>query len=229
MSIEVRIRGPGGTLCILWAEPTWVFRDLKSAVGNALDLHLSCFKLFKDTTALRSAKFLSSLPPRSSVDLTLIRQQEIADGKVVMQAIRVSGYAMRTAAPELKADREFVFAALARDHRAFHYAAPELKADRAFVLAAVARNSCAFQYAAPELKADREFVLAAVEKDWHAFQYAAPELKADREFVLAAVAKDCQAFQYAAPELKADQTAGGSCGSESVSPIAGGTVFAKDE
>merc|ERR1712117_988366 len=53
------------------------------------------------------------------------------------------------------------------------YASAELRADRDFVLAAVSHCGHAFEYAATELKADREFVLAAAAQDdycWNALE-----------------------------------------------------------
>ena len=127
MPIEVRINGLGSNLCILSAEPTWLFRDLKSAVENAIGLHAACFKLVKGTTELRSAKFLLDIPPGSSVDLTLIRRQ-FADKETLLEAVRLNRSELQTASPELKADRDVVLAALARSYHAFQYAAPELRA-----------------------------------------------------------------------------------------------------
>ena len=83
----------------------------------------------------------------------------------------------------------------------------ELRADRDFILAAVLReSSSAFQYASEELRADRDFILAAVRQSWLAFQYASEELRADYEILLAAVCQSDSALQYYASErLLADQ------------------------
>ena len=66
------------------------------------------------------------------------------------------------------------------------HASLELRADRDFVLAAVARNGYALQHAAPQLRADREVVLAAVAQNGRVLEYASAELRANREVVLAA-------------------------------------------
>ena len=62
-----------------------------------------------------------------------------------------------------------------------------LKADREFMLAAVKQNGWALKYASDELKGDREIVLEAVKQKGYALQFASDELKGDREIVLEAV------------------------------------------
>ena len=128
-------------------------------------------------------------------------------------------FAVRDAAPEVQADKEVVFAAVAQSGGALKHAAAELRSDREVVLAAVAGDGSALEYASAELRADREVVLAAVAQDGSALAYAAAELKADREIVLAtkdfdntdkqavlaAVAGDGDALEYTAAELRADR------------------------
>jgi hypothetical protein len=65
-------------------------------------------------------------------------------------------------------------------------ASEALRADRDFVLAAVARNGLALQCLLPHFRADRDIVLAAVAKNGRALEYASVELRANREVVLAA-------------------------------------------
>jgi len=95
-------------------------------------------------------------------------------------------------------DRGEVLAEVVKDGQALRHATDELKADREFILAAVA-HGFALQHVSAELKADREVVLAAVAQNDHAtdekeqfhgwaLNYASAELRADREVVLAAVA-----------------------------------------
>ena len=81
-------------------------------------------------------------------------------------------------------DRGEVLAAVAKDGQALRHATDELKADREFILAAVA-HGFALQHVSAELKADREVVLAAVRQYGPALSAASDELKADREVVLA--------------------------------------------
>merc|ERR1711920_946354 len=69
-------------------------------------------------------------------------------------------------------------------------ASAELRADRESMSAAVAKDWCALEHASAELKADRDIVLAAISGSGYALQYAASELKADCEFILAAAVQN---------------------------------------
>ena len=62
----------------------------------------------------------------------------------------------------------------------------ELRADRDFVLAAVQQYGYAHQYASAELWSDRDFVLAAVQLDWRSLSYASVELQRDSAVLKAA-------------------------------------------
>ena len=53
---------------------------------------------------------------------------------------------------------------------------PALRADREFVLAAVAQNSRALMWAPDKLRDDRDFILAVVAQNGDAFQYASYDL-----------------------------------------------------
>jgi len=108
------------------------------------------------------------------------------------------------ASAELRADRDFVLAAVQQSRFALCYASAELQADRKVVLAAVQQGGAALRYASAELRADREVVLAAVQQYGLALQLASVELQADREVVLAAVQQDRGTFRYASAELQRD-------------------------
>jgi hypothetical protein len=125
-----------------------------------------------------------------------------ADKEVLLVAVAKDFLALRHAAAELKADKDVVLAAVAQNGWALEHAAAELKADKEVVLAGGGR---ALRYAAAELKADKDVVLAAVAQDWRALEHASLELKADKDVVLAAVAQNCWALEHAAAELKADK------------------------
>lgn len=128
-----------------------------------------------------------------------------ADRELVFAAVSNRGDALQHAADELKADKELVLAAVGNCGDALQHASPELRADREVVLAAVSNQGHALQDAAPELRADRELVLAAARQQGHALQHAAPALRADRELVLATVSRHGHALQHASPELQADR------------------------
>ena len=78
----------------------------------------------------------------------------------------------------------------------------ELKADREFILAAVAQDGDTLKHASAELKADREFILAAVTQDGDALGHASDELKADREVVFAAARQNPGALRHALAALR---------------------------
>jgi len=65
--------------------------------------------------------------------------------------------------------------------RLLREAKPGVKANREFVLAAVKRNGLALDYAAKPLKANKEIVLAAVANTGRALRYAAASAKADKK------------------------------------------------
>ena len=87
---------------------------------------------------------------------------------------------------------------------ALYFAAAPLRADRDFVLAAVRVDGVTLQHAAESLKADREVALEAVRTRGGALRFAAEPLKADRGVVLEAVQQNDHALRYAAAPLKAD-------------------------
>ncbi len=97
-----------------------------------------------------------------------------------------------------------LLAAVQQNGQALGCAAESLKADRDFVLAAVQQYGWgwALEYAAESLKADRDFVLAAVQQNGQALAYADESLKANRDFVLAAVQQNGQALEYPDERLR---------------------------
>ena len=135
---------------------------------------------------------------------------------LLLAAVAVSGYALRHASPELRADRDVVLAAVTTTGYALQYASPELRADRDVVLAAVERCCLALTHASEELRADRDVVLAAVEAGRHVkpashrneagrwMQYAYDNL-VDCSVVMAAVANDRHVLVHASAELRAER------------------------
>ncbi len=103
-----------------------------------------------------------------------------------------------------RADREIVFAAIKQDLEALNFASDELKADKEFVLAALPYG-LPLEYASDELKADPVIVLAAVREDVSNLECASAGLRADRDFMLEAVKLSGEyALAYALDELKND-------------------------
>ena len=68
------------------------------------------------------------------------------------------------------------YRALSREQNGhpLEYAAPQLKADREFMHAAMKQNEYALAYTALEQKVDRDVVLEAVEQSEHPLEHAAP-------------------------------------------------------
>lgn len=62
-----------------------------------------------------------------------------------------------------------------------------MRADREFVLAAVSRGGSLLEYAPPLLQGDREVCMTAVLHDGRALEFAGPELRDDKALVLMAV------------------------------------------
>ena len=128
-----------------------------------------------------------------------------ADRDFVLAAVGNNGCALLYASDALKADRGVVLAAMAHEGRALCFASVALRADREVVLAAVAQNGYALSHASDALKADRGVVLAAVAQNGSALTFASTAIHADQEIMLAAVAQDGTALQYASAALKADR------------------------
>ena len=86
-------------------------------------------------------------------------------------------------------DREIVMEAVKQDGRALEYATEDLKNDREIVMEAVKQNGYALYHASAELKGDRKIVMEAVKKHGYALKYASEELKNDPEIVMASEAQ----------------------------------------
>lgn len=99
------------------------------------------------------------------------------------EALR-EGAPLYTLSEELRADKEVVLAAIAREG-AFCYdyiASPTLKrADRDVVLALVDSDGSLLEHASLELRGDRQIVRIAVRSCSHALKFASKALQADRE------------------------------------------------
>ena len=88
------------------------------------------------------------------------------------------------ASAEAKGNRKIMLEAIKQDGCALRFASAALKDDREIVREAVKQNGCALDYASAELKGDREIVMVAVKQYGGALQYASAELKGDREIVM---------------------------------------------
>ena len=77
----------------------------------------------------------------------------------VLEAVKESGWDLKYAGEELRADKEVVMTAVKQNgYYALEHASEELRGDREVVLAAVKNNGSALEYASEELKKDPEFM-----------------------------------------------------------------------
>ena len=93
----------------------------------------------------------------------------------MFNAVKQNRYRLKYAAPELKADREFMFEAVEKIENSLGFAAHEHKAKRQVALDAVERIENSPEHAAPLLKADRVFVLEAVKRNGRSRDHAAED------------------------------------------------------
>merc|ERR1712039_596312 len=116
--------------------------------------------------------------------------------------------ALGLAAPSVKEDIEVVLKAALGDPDTLSHAPPQIqaivRADKEFILAAIQKRPDAFQYASEELLADSDFVFRAVEKSPCIFEFVRKEHKANRGIVLAAVSQIGAQLQFADQHLRTD-------------------------
>eukprot|EP00928_Gymnodinium_smaydae_P047656 TRINITY_DN31811_c0_g1_i1.p1 TRINITY_DN31811_c0_g1~~TRINITY_DN31811_c0_g1_i1.p1 ORF type:complete len:254 (-),score=60.18 TRINITY_DN31811_c0_g1_i1:288-1049(-) len=240
--LEVRVCGLS-SVCRVVADSSWTLRELKKAVeattgvplreqrllflgeevrdqarlksllvsrdGNAASVDDGSLgdvvELFCARRSPEQARWLEAVMEDPDGGFLADAPAEIrADREVVLAAVARNGCALEFASDELRADRDVVLAAGEEDAYAFEFAASALWADRDVVLAAVHRSGSALRCAVAELQADREVVLAAVKQNGLALRYAAEHLRADHAVVMAAVENDGQALRFADPELRTD-------------------------
>lgn len=83
----------------------------------------------------------------------------------------------------------------------------ELRRDRDFVSAWVAKDGRQLAYAPRELRGDHGVVMAAVAQDGMALEFASKELRTDRDVIATAVAQNAQASRFASAVLQAEAAA----------------------
>lgn len=75
-------------------------------------------------------------------------------------------------------------------------ASPELRADKKVVLDSVKNSGEQLKYASPELRADKEVVLAAVENEDSAIQFASDELQRDKDVIRTSMKRPSSGVHY---------------------------------
>ena len=132
-------------------------------------------------------------------------RDEYHSKKCALKIVKKAFWNMKSFSEALRADREFVLAAVTWDGLALEYASKALRADRWVVLAAVTEEGSALQFASKALRADKDVVLAAVTQNGYALEDASVALRADKDVVLAAVTRYSDALMYASNALQADR------------------------
>lgn len=206
-SVEVRVSGLGGPVCVITADQLLTVRDVKNKVATASRVPVDQQRLFLGAQELRDQDLvLEVTPPASPVaDFSILRADP--EWQNCLEMVSIAGMQLAVAPEALRADRVLAMAAVRRCGGALQFAAEELRDDRDVVLAAVLDKGMALEYASKELQADAEVVHTAVAQSGLALQFAAETLRADFEIVLTATLGASQAFEYADAELRADRKA----------------------
>ena len=128
----------------------------------------------------------------------------------ILRGLREGDYKPWLLAEHLHGDGAFVLKAMTANGLALSYATQELKADRDFVLAALhsagAEAEAAWDYVAKELKSNAEVVAAAVRWSPEVLQKAPEALRGSRNFVkrLVRETKASWLLEWATEELRND-------------------------
>merc|ERR550525_989551 len=84
-----------------------------------------------------------------------------SERSALLAAVKVDGYALRSASKRLRADREIILAAVKQNGKALVFAHESLKCDKELVMEAVAEGGhVALWHASEELQKDKEVLLA---------------------------------------------------------------------
>ena len=84
--------------------------------------------------------------------------------KIVLEAVKQKGLALKYADESIKKDREIVLEAVKQNGWALEEADESLKNKKEIVLAAVKQDCWAFQFAGEELQKDKSIVLPTIKK-----------------------------------------------------------------
>lgn len=110
-----------------------------------------------------------------------------ADREFVLAAVRSSGDALMCAAQPLLDDEEVILSARPGTQALLRFASDRLCNDAAFVRKVIAIDGVSIQYAPEAVRRDREAVLCAVSRNAVALKYVPPCFHADKDVVLAAL------------------------------------------
>eukprot|EP00931_Biecheleriopsis_adriatica_P100187 TRINITY_DN7527_c0_g1_i2.p1 TRINITY_DN7527_c0_g1~~TRINITY_DN7527_c0_g1_i2.p1 ORF type:complete len:657 (-),score=107.15 TRINITY_DN7527_c0_g1_i2:313-2283(-) len=192
-----------------WKWPSYVASrwahalEILSIASLAFDALTFLLKLTASTDDIHKEAVQSG----TSMGLQYAAEDLRADREFVLAAVKQHGHSLEFAAEALKSDKEIVLAAVAQHGHSLEFAAEALKSDREFVLEAVKQHAYVLEYSAEALGEgrDRKFWREVVKQKGCALEYAAEALKSDREFVLEAVKQHGLALKCAAEALKSDK------------------------
>ena len=119
----------------------------------------------------------------------------VGDKNLILKLVQINGKFLRFASEALRADREVVLAATAKD-----VYSSEIDDETGSIRASLP----AISYAAPELRADKELMLPIVRLSGLSLRYASEELKNDKPFVLEAIKNYARAYESVGDKLKDD-------------------------
>ena len=119
-----------------------------------------------------------------------------SDTKIVKEACKRWGLAIKYACPELQEDFEIARVACKQNPLALKQVSSYLQSNKSFVLQVVNTNGLALKYACKDLQNDKKVVIEACREDGLAIQYATDKLREDKTVVLEALRGDGLALQY---------------------------------
>ena len=150
-------------------------------------------------------RILTELPFDEGRRLLALAPKEVkADRNFMMAAVREYWLSIAYASEELRSDRELMMIAVSQSGYALIDASEALRSDRDVVMTAVSKNGAALEHASEELRSDRDLMMLAVSQDGSALRFASEELRSDRDVVMAAASNEWRALQFASEELRSD-------------------------
>ncbi len=126
--------------------------------------------------------------------------------KFLLFLIKKYGYGLEYATDEQQADRKLVLQAVKLNVNALDYVSDELKEDNDFILSLIKETGAGLQYATRMQKANKELVLQAIKHNPHALGDAHAVLRRKKEVVLEAIKIDPLTLSYAHKSLQKDKS-----------------------
>ncbi|CAK9084394.1 unnamed protein product [Durusdinium trenchii] len=196
--LSITVNGLDGTEYQVWKLQGSTVKELKVSLEELHGIPVFEQRLCLDSRELRDEVSLDL----EHSELQLLRSA--ANEEEWLEKIRQNPFALCEAPVSIKASRDVVREAAAKEVSALAYADEALRGDEEFGHDLVSRDGFALRYLSANLQAKREIVLAAVQSAGSVLRHAGESLKADSEIVLAAVRQDAKALMHADLELLHD-------------------------